>query len=91
MKSGGNDGEGYDSDTTTVNNDTFTPSEIHKKFYVKAYDILTSKDVKHLPDSTKTNENNKNIFEDLNKLYENINGKNKDYKTLVRVLRTQEL
>ena len=47
VKSGGDiNDDGYDSDTTTVNNDIFTPSEQTKPFYLQAYKILNSKEIK---------------------------------------------
>ena len=76
------DESGYNSDTTTVNNDTITVSDVHKPFYQKAIKTLNSKELVNLPNKTKLNVTNPKQFQKLNDLYFQIHGVNKQYVTL---------
>ena len=46
-----NDEDEYDSDSSTVNNDVYTPAHEHIPFFAKAYKILNHKDIFNLPDN----------------------------------------
>ena len=43
-------------------NDTFTPAENHKAFYLKAYKLLSAKDIFYLPDLTNSKINHPILY-----------------------------
>jgi len=74
--------EDYDSDTTTVNNDTITVADNLKPYYQKAQNILTDKKYKDLPNSTNIANTNPKLYNDLNDLITKITGKPSDIKKI---------
>ena len=75
VKSGGDTfDDDNDSDDETVSNDTFTPAENHKVFYLQAYRLLNAKDIVTLPDSTNICNTNPKLYDKLKSTYDQIHG-----------------